>query len=274
MLTWQPPPPVAADARVLASGGDPTVPAHSGMMDYLLGGDFNTAADRAAVEKIRAVAPDIGEVVAENLAFYSRALRTVFKAGIEQVVELGIGMPCGDAAHHLARRVSPGTKVLYVSGDKPVATHAKSHLTGEATGIFYNDIREPHRIPEHPEARRLIDWDRPVAIVVRDVLNYLQCEDNPQYLLARLMKSASSGSYLIASNTTSESISDLLYEQLAHSFSNAGQKLVFRSQAEMESLFAGLTLLDPGVVGVHEWRPEKPTKPLPMQFLGGMAIKP
>ncbi|WP_235489607.1 SAM-dependent methyltransferase, partial [Frankia sp. AvcI1] len=51
-----------------------------------------------------------------------------------------------------------------------------------------------------------------------------------------------------------------------------------RSRAEVESLFGGLELIDPGVELVHRWRPDAPDPPgltdAQVSVYGGIARKP
>ena len=50
-----------------------------------------------------------------------------------------------------------------------------------------------------------------------------------------------------------------------------------RTRAEVEDLFAGLRLVDPGVALVHRWHPDDESQAIPdtsVSMWGGVAVKP
>jgi pimeloyl-ACP methyl ester carboxylesterase len=56
--------------------------------------------------------------------------------------------------------------------------------------------------------------------------------------------------------------------------SRAAEQARFRSHAEVSRFFAGLRLLEPGVVRIPDWRPSSPAESVsPANMWGGVAIK-
>src|ERR1700721_1337518 len=68
--------------------------------DYLLGGKDNYAADRAAVDAVLKVAPEMGFTARANRAFLGRAVRYLTaEAGIRQFLDIGTGIPPAGNTH-------------------------------------------------------------------------------------------------------------------------------------------------------------------------------
>ena len=74
-------------------GTDPAQPAAARIYDYLLGGKDNYAVDRAAADRVLAVAPDQRRLARANRAFAIRAVRALGAAGLRQFVQPGDRFP-------------------------------------------------------------------------------------------------------------------------------------------------------------------------------------
>ncbi|MGH3282801.1 MAG: SAM-dependent methyltransferase, partial [Trebonia sp.] len=73
---------------------DTSVANQARIYDYLLGGKDNYAADRAAVDAVLEVAPELGFAARANRAFLGRAVRYLAaQAGIRQFLDIGTGIP-------------------------------------------------------------------------------------------------------------------------------------------------------------------------------------
>jgi hypothetical protein len=123
----------------------------------------------------------------------------------------------------------------------------------------------------------VIDFDKPVALMLVAVLHFLQDEDNPEAIIATLLDALPPGSHLAASHMTMEHdpVSMAGGERAYH---KAGLPMHARDSDEFAKLtFSGLDLVPPGVVLVSEWRPEtsapRPT-PAEVNCYGGVARKP
>jgi hypothetical protein len=63
-----------------------------------------------------------------------------------------------------------------VDNDPIVNVHANALLTGSGTtGIVLADLRDPAAILAHPELRGLIDFTRPVALLLVAILHFIIC---------------------------------------------------------------------------------------------------
>src|SRR6185503_986668 len=146
----------------------------------------------------------------------------------------------------VAQRVAPQARVVYVDSDPIVLLHARALLASSpegATAYIDADLRDTGVILA--QAARILDFGRPVAVMLLGVLHCIPDEDDPAALVARLMGAVPPGSYLALSHPAS----DVAAEQMATSMRTYNDQapipLTARSHAEVSALFAGLDLLDP-----------------------------
>jgi len=64
------------------------------------------------------------------------------------------------------------------------------------------------------------------------------------------------GSALILTHGTGELMDPAVAAAVSSTYSQAGLNIVSRTHAEVLRFFDGFDLVEPGVVPVHEWRPE------------------
>jgi len=234
-------------------GIDVTVAHEARIYDYLLGGKDNYAVDREAAERALVAAPMLRTVAWENRKFLGRVVHfLVAEAGIRQFIDIGTGLPAQGNVHEVAQAVGPSTRVVYVDNDPIVLVHANALLAkDDSTTVIQADVRRPEQILNHPELRKLIDFDEPVAVLLIAVLHFVTPEENPSGIVSYLRDAVIPGSYLAISHITA----DEHPEAVAHAIQALG-KGTPRSRLEIERLFAGFDLVEPGLVYVQEWRPE------------------
>ncbi|WP_433179849.1 SAM-dependent methyltransferase [Actinoallomurus sp. CA-150999] len=236
-------------------------PTPARMYDYYLGGKDNFAVDRDAAEQVLTAAPEVRVLARENRAFLGRAVRFLAgEAGIRQFIDVGTGLPTQGNVHEVAQAVAPGSRVVYVDNDPIVRAHAKALLPDDGTtAVVEADMRAPGPILDHPDTRRLIRFDEPVAVLFMSVLHFIADEDDPYGLVAAFRDVSVPGSYLALSHITppdrntdgAESAADV-YKKRATS------PAVLRSRTEIETLFDGYDLVEPGLVNLPKWRPDDP----------------
>jgi hypothetical protein len=87
----------SGDGPVGKSGPPPfdtSVANQARIYDYLLGGEDNYPADRAAVDAVLKIAPELGFSARANRAFLGRVVRYLAaEAGIRQFLDIGTGIP-------------------------------------------------------------------------------------------------------------------------------------------------------------------------------------
>jgi O-methyltransferase involved in polyketide biosynthesis len=263
-------------------GFDPTMPNEARMMDYMLGGKDNFAADREAVDRALALAPELPMMARESRRFLDRSVRFLVEAGIRQFVDIGCGLPTQGSVHESAHATAPDTRVLYVDNDPLVVNHAQALLSdSERTAVVRADMRKTDALLAHPRLTELIDLRRPVGFMLVGVLTVITEDDVALGIVDRLRRAAAPGSHLVITHAISdmrpqvtEKLSELYQDEQIVRGSRVRN---VRTQAEVESFFDGLDLLEPGIVPVPAWRPDsgEPTvDPQTFWAVAGVGRKP
>lgn len=255
------------DAAVPAA--DPTVPSPARMYDYYLGGKDNYAVDREAAEKVIEAHPQQRLLARNNRAFLTRAVRHLADAGIDQFVDLGAGVPTEPATHQTARAIVPGARVVYVDEDPVVLAHARALLgTDDGIGVVGRDVLSPEDVLADPELTRLIDFSRPVGLLAVAMFHFSP-GDSPQRVVTAFRERMAPGSWLVLSTGSTEGLDESELEELDRGYSGTARGMHMRSRAEIEQLFDGFSLVEPGVVDVSQWRGN--AEQTPVQILAGVA---
>jgi hypothetical protein len=235
---------------------DTSVPHIARVYDYWLGGKDNFEADRVVAEQVIATLPEIRLSVRAQRAFLGRAVHFLAaEAGIRQFLDIGTGLPSANNTHEVAQRAAPESRVVYVDNDPIVLLHARSLLTSlpeGATAYVDADLRDIDTILAR--ATPVLDFGLPVAVMLLGVLHCIADEDDPAALVARLVEAMPAGSYLVMSHPASDVATAQMATSMRAYNNQAAVPLTARSHAEVTAFFAGLDLIEPGVVQVHRWR--------------------
>lgn len=242
------------------TGIDSSVPHPARRYNYWLGGKDNFAADRQSGDELEAMFPNVRQGALANRAFLQRATRFLAgEAGIRQFLDIGTGLPTADNTHQVAQRINPRARVVYVDNDPLVMVHARALLTSSPEGetaYLEADLNDPAAILADPVLGRTLDLSEPVALMLIAVLHFIPGRGRAQPIVDQLLDALPPGSYLVATNATSDFGSPAeaaLYERLLQE----GRADVWtRGEAEFTEIFHGLELVEPGVVPASEWRPD------------------
>jgi S-adenosyl methyltransferase len=230
---------------------DTTVPHSARVWNYWLGGKDNYPADREMGDQILAMVPDMPRIARLQRAFLTSAIEYLAgDAGIRQFLDIGTGLPTADNTHQVAQALAPQTRIVYVDNDPLVLVHAQALLTSSSEGAcdyVEADVREPEKILA--EAARTLDFSKPVALMMLGILGQIPDSDHPETIVGKLLDAVPSGSYLAISDGVNTS--ETFNEAVRHS----GWYHV-RSPEQIAGFFAGLELVEPGVVPLGRWRPE------------------
>ncbi|MGP4044674.1 SAM-dependent methyltransferase [Streptomyces sp. 2A115] len=232
--------------------------------DVFLGGKDNYPTDRAAAAAALAANPRGYLDVRHNRDFMRRAVtRLATEHGIRQFLDIGTGLPTADNVHQIAQRIIPESRVVYVDHDPVVLAHARALLTSGPEGrtdYIDADLRNPDQILE--QARKTLDFDEPMALVLVALLHFVEDED--AYPIVRdLMDALPSGSHLVISHIT-EDLNAENIRAVQRTYTERGFTFVLRSKEEVERFFTetpGTELEEPGVVPVHHWFPSPAPAP-------------
>ena len=256
----------------LPQGVDAHRPTDARVHDYALGGKDNYAIDRAYAHKLLALLPGVGRPVVENARFVRRAIRHLRDLGIRQFLEIGSGMPRRGGVHDVA---GPDSSVIYIDYDPVVVSHYQAVLgTNGSAAAIHGDATKPGHILGHPVVTEMIDFDRPVALLMTYLLQLVPDEEDPARILREFGAALPSGSHLVLSHATLETLSPAEIEAVCAVFEELREPVTLRGRAEVTALFDGFDLLDPGVVYAPEWRPDRPYREPTGWVLAGVGRKP
>ena len=239
------------------AGLDTSVAHPARVYDYWLGGTNNFPADREAAERVLAATPGLRFRVRANRAFLGRATRFLAAdAGIRQFLDLGTGIPAAGNTHEVAQRIAPEARVVYVDNDPIVLRHAQALLRGSpqgATDYLQADLREPGPILDR--AAGVLDFGQPVAVMLLGVLHLIADDEDPWGIVARLMDAVPAGSYLTISHPAIDIHAAQAAAQRAYN-ERVATPQTLRTREQVARFFTGLDLVEPGLVQVHQWRPD------------------
>jgi len=86
------------------------------------------------------------------------------------------------------------------------------------------------------------------------ILQGIPDQEEPGAIMARLMAAVPPGSYLAISQIAGDVATDEVAEGVQRYNQQATVPVAARTHAEVGRFFAGLDLVEPGVVQVHRWR--------------------
>lgn len=157
-------------------------------------------------------------------------------------------------------------------------THARALLTSTPEGrttYVDADLRDADRILTTPELADNFDLSRPVAVLLLAVLHFLDDDADPYGIVEKLMAPLPSGSFLVVSHTTAD-FDPESWARFNEIMRRQGITTRMRSRAEVARFFTGLDLVEPGVVPLLRWRPEReePLTDAQVALYGGVARKP
>ncbi|MFP8887624.1 MULTISPECIES: SAM-dependent methyltransferase [Streptomyces] len=261
---------------------DRSIPHSARIWNYWLGGKDNYTADREAGDQYQEIFPGIVELARASRGFLSRAVTHLAgELGIRQFLDIGTGLPTADNTHEVAQRAAPGSRIVYVDNDPLVLAHARALLTSTpegATAYIDADLRRPDTILA--EAARTLDLDRPVGLMLMNILGHIEDYDEARATVKRLMAALPSGSCLVSNDGTDGNEAFNRAQRFYNEM--AGVPYLLRTPEQIAGYFRGLEVLEPGVVPVSRWRPQAPPTgaslsgdlPPAVDEYGGVGVKP
>jgi len=235
----------------------PDKPSVARMYDYFLGGFHNVAIDRQAAEAVLRVFPEAPLALQANHAFLRRAMHFLTAQGIDQFLDIGSGIPTVGNVHEVAQRANPAARVVYVDVDPVAVEHSNAILAGNARAMAIEaDARHPERLLQHPDIRRLLDFRRPIGVLIVALLHFLPDDTDADGLVRTVRDALAPGSYIAITHGTADAMPRDIAEQSERLYAGTTKPGRYRTRMAVERFFEGLTLVEPGVVYVPLWRPE------------------
>lgn len=265
---------------------DISVPSVARMYDFCLGGAHNFEADRQAAREALRVLPALPKIIRANRAFQRRAIRFAAGEGVTQFLDIGCGIPLPGGVHEGVRAVCTRGRVVYVDHDPVAVALGRAVLDGDDDAdVVAADLLRTGDVLGAPRVRRLIDFDRPVAVLLGAVLHFVRDDDDPWGAVAALTAALAPGSLLVLSHASDEDRasyeSDASYESHessyeahasddSHASDDVGSErtagvcdetrnpIIMRSREKIARFFEGYDMVEPGLVPMPLWRPETP----------------
>jgi len=255
---------------------DISVPSVSRIYDFYLGGSHNFEVDREAARRALEFLPGLPKIMQANRAFMRRAVRFAAQEGIDQFLDIGSGIPTYGNVHEVARAARPGARVVYVDHDPVAVAHSQAVLEGaEDADVVAADLLKPQDILTSPQVERLIDLNRPVALLLVAILHFVEDADDPYAAVAELSDALAPGSLIVLTHASYEGI-PLPAERAGGAvdvYKDIRNPLIMRSRDEIARFFEGYDMVEPGLVPMPRWRPETaPEDEDPYAFSGFAGV--
>ena len=248
------------------NGVDVTRPSIARIYDYLLYGKDNFAVDRAAAEQLMQSRLEPRRLSLANRGFLLRAVRFMAQHGITQYLDLGSGLPTMPSVHEVAREIIPDARVVYVDHDPIVVAHNDALLaTRDGVTTIRADVRDPDAVLADEALAKCIDFDEPVAVLLLGVLHFISLDEDAPGIIARFRERMAPGSYLAVSLGTSDGADPEMLAEATSTYAEARMPFTLRSRDQIMALFEGFSLIEPGLVGLPEWRPDFNTDRTPLK---------
>jgi hypothetical protein len=242
-----------------------------------LGGKDNFEIDRMAAVMGLEVAPEMVDIAQQNRRFLYRAVRYLAREeGITQFLDLGSGLPTERNVHEVAGEFHPGARVVYVDNDPIVLAHGRALLAKDSTTtVVQADITDPAAVLDAPETRELIDFSRPVGVLLFSIPHCIPVDEVAHRTVRGCIDAAPAGSFLALSHVVSDD--PAVRAHTGRVFAEAGAPWNCRAPEEVAAMLDGLEPLAPGLGDVKGWRPDSdqpvpaPPHPVVAHHLGASA---
>jgi S-adenosyl methyltransferase len=251
--------------------GEPSI---ARVYNHWLGGTDTSEADREAADQAVDAHPGLLTDARANRAFGLRVVSFLAgEVGIRQFLDIGSGIPFGACTHDIALAHQPRARVVYVDNDPVVAERHRARRRPVVTRFVPADVRDPDRILA--EAGELLDFTKPVAILLVAILHLIPDSDDPYGIVRRLAGAAAPDSYLALSHLPSDLQQAAMTELGSRLNALLPVRSTYRTHTQVARFFDGMDLVPPGLVPVQRWRPDDPEDALhDVAVWGGVARRP
>ena len=222
--------------------------------DYMLGGSHNFEVDRKFAEDMMAATNSTPRSYRMNRSFLRRAVKFMVDNGIDQFLDLGSGIPTVGNVHEIAQSINPDVRVVYVDNEPVAVSHSRRMLAGQPNTVIIDaDLRDTRAVLGHPLTQRMLDFNRPIGLLMVAIFHFIPDSDHPVEILARYREALRGGGFLAISHFTGDDQAVRLAANGTHWYQQTTNPLVMRSRTEFESLLHDVELVPPGVTWVQQW---------------------
>jgi hypothetical protein len=114
--------------------------------------------------------------------------------------------------------------------------------------VIKADARDTDDVLNHPRVRRLLDFGRPMGVLIVALLHFIPDDHEAQQLVAALREAMPVGSYMALTHGTTEGISAEARAQVERQYQSATSPFRYRARSEIIPFLKGLTIVEPGIV--------------------------
>jgi hypothetical protein len=226
---------------------DPQRPSVARIHNFLLGGRHNFAADRLAAVAARSLMPELPTVLRLNRQFLDEAVRLAAEAGIDQFLDLGCGIPGTGNGYDAVRRMVPGGRVVGVDLDPVAFVYGRRQAAEDpASDVFFADLLDAPAVLASPPVRRLLDFDRPVCLLLISVAHFITDTDRLVAALVHYRGAVPPGSLLALTHACRRRLPPGV-EQARRVYNHTTAPMVTRDVGETTAFFGDWPFLEPGV---------------------------
>ncbi|MQY05586.1 hypothetical protein ACRB68_36630 [Actinomadura sp. RB68] len=254
--------------------------------NHWLGGRDSYLHDREAAARLEERAPGTRTAARHHQACTMRATAHMAAQGIDQFLDIGVGLPVTGSTHQIVQNIHPGARVVYADNDPVVMAHARALLVGDRAGSVGHldaDLAQPDELLFN--AADMLDFHRPVGIVLTGVMECILDHDQARRIVQRLIRTAPAGSCLLFTHLSAWSGRPGWRPPAADSLVAAWNKTVrplitARAPEQIHGLLDGLELLGPGLAPCERWSlqpsppPAPPAAPDQVQWLCALGRLP
>ena len=228
------------------------------MWDYMIGGKDHYESDRAAVDYLATLWPDIFLSARAAEAYAERAAGWIANGkGLSQFLQLGCAIPLKTPLDGIVHERVPEAPYVYVTDDPITAAHARAVLTARSRGpmhVEFGEFRDPAPILDSPRLRELLDFSRPMGVMLIGMVDYTLSAPRARQAVLDIMAVLAPGSLVVTLHHL-EFPAEIGRAVLGAMGENPAQ-FAPRSEKDVAALFEGFEFVPPGLVRATEWMPD------------------
>lgn len=248
--------------------------------NFLAGGEAHFAVDRAAAEAIGEFSArgleGLRALIEEVKGFTARAVHVVVgDLGVRQLLHIGMSTPTTGMVHDVAWQIAPDTRVVYVSYDAATLAHVHTlgnHPAGGVVAHVQSSFDDPRHILQ--EAAATLDFGQPVAVLLPTTLVLIADDDVAQGIVDELRDALAPGSCLVFAHTSLDLAPEGTAKAIARFNEILDEPYVARTAAQISRLLEGFELIEPGLVPIADWRPDRDQTRRSVPVYGAVGSKP
>lgn len=238
----------------------PTQPVVARMYDWYLGGTHSYEVDRLAATEVAQRFPGIIPTAVENRMFLRKAVGWLAQHGVTQFVDLGSALPTVGSTHETVLKVAPDARILYVDMEESAVAEGQKYIREmgceEQVGMIRANALQPHDIVKNPEAQRIIEFTKPVAVMMVALIHFwTPAQYTP--VLEFWKKTAVKGSAFVMTHGTDDERNEEERKELdglVDVYKRTPTPVIWRTKEDVAPIMQGWSLVEPGLVRPHLWK--------------------